>query len=126
MPFADGALGVAFLALWVFCIFEAITTDPARVRNLPKPAWVVIVIVLADVGSLLWLLAGRPVRAPVPGTPKGSVPPEYDRPGRAAAANPEDDAAFLAELKARAAEQRARAAEAARRLRDEQDDPPRA
>ena len=112
MLFADGALGLALLVVWVFCIFEAITTDPARVRNLPKLAWVIVVIVLVDIGSILWLFAGRPRGAKVASpSSDGRIPPEYDRPGRAAAANPDDDAAFLAALKARAEEQRARAAE---------------
>ncbi len=41
--------------------------------------------------------------------------PEYDRPGRAAAADPDADAAFLEQVRARAEEQRRRAAEQKRR-----------
>jgi hypothetical protein len=111
-----GVIGVLALLLWVFCIFDAITSDAARVRNLPKLLWVVIVVVLVDIGSLLWLLAGRPrgEAGPKPVSRRG-VPPEYDRPGRAAASSPDDDAAFLAQLKERAERQRAQAEEQARR-----------
>jgi hypothetical protein len=126
MLIADGFVGLVLLCVWVFCVFEAITADPAAVRNLPKLLWVILVIVLLDVGSLLWLLAGRP-RGPVRSLPyKGNtgVPPEYDRPGRATAGNPDDDAAFLAQLKARAEQQRKAAAEQARRLREEETPPP--
>lgn len=111
----DGVAGVVALLVWVFCVFEAITADPARVRNLPKWAWVVLVVVLVDVGSFLWLVAGRPRGARPAAEPTRGIPPEYDRPGRATAANPDDDAAFLAQLKARAEEQRAKAQEDARR-----------
>lgn len=123
MLFADGALGVILTLLWVFCIFDAITADESRVRNLPKGVWIVLVVILFDIGSLLWLVAGRPQGAGVGLPYKGNrgVPPEYDRPGRAAAQNPDDDAAFLEGLKRRAEQQR-KAAEEAKRRREQEDD----
>jgi hypothetical protein len=112
--------------LWLYCLFDAINADPARVRNMPKGFWVVIVLVLPDIGSLLWLVAGRPQGAARSLPYKGNtgIPAEYDRPGRATANNPDDDAAFLEGLKRRAEEQRRKAAEDARRLRDEEQPPP--
>jgi hypothetical protein len=117
---ADGALGVVLALLWIYCILEAITSDAERVRNLPKLTWVIIVIVLSDIGSIAWLVAGRPTGPPrgLPYKGNTGVPPEYDRPGRAAASSPDDDAAFLAQLKARADEQRRKA------RREQRDDPP--
>jgi hypothetical protein len=112
--------------LWLYCLFDAISADPARVRNLSKGFWVVIVLLLPDVGSILWLVAGRP-QGPGRSLPyKGNtgIPPEYDRPGRATANSPDDDAAFLESLKRRAEEQRRKAAEDAKRLRDEEQPPP--
>ncbi|HUR14425.1 MAG TPA: PLDc N-terminal domain-containing protein [Mycobacteriales bacterium] len=112
--------------LWLYCLFDAISADSARVRNLPKGAWVVIVLIFPDIGSVLWLVAGRP-RGQKPSAPyKGNtgVPPEYDRPGRATAGNPDDDAAFLEQLKRRAEEQRRKAAEEAERIRGEEQPPP--
>jgi hypothetical protein len=106
--FADGAAGVALMLLWVFCIFDAISADETRVRNLSKGVWILLVILLADIGSLMWLVAGRPVGAARSLPYKGNqgIPPEYDRPGRAVATNPDDDAAFLESLRRRAEEQR--------------------
>jgi hypothetical protein len=128
--FADGALGIALTLFWVYTVLEVITTDEARMRNLPKLTWVLIVILLFDIGALAWWVAGRPQGA-ARSTPykmpyKGNhgVPPEYDRPGRATAGNPDDDAAFLAQLRARAEEQRKKAAEQARLLRQQEDEPP--
>jgi hypothetical protein len=112
--------------LWLYCLFDAISADPARVRNLSKGFWVVIVLLLPDVGSILWLVAGRP-QGPARSLPyKGNagVPPEYDRPGRATASSPDDDAEFLDSLKRRAEEQRRKAAEDAKRIRDEEQPPP--
>jgi hypothetical protein len=122
----DGVAGLAFLALWLFCLLDAITADAASIRNLPKMAWVVIIIFLSEIGAIAWLIAGRP-KASARSLPyKGNtgVPPEYDRPGRAVADDPDDDAAFLAQLRARAEAQRKAAAEQAKLLRDQEDQPP--
>jgi hypothetical protein len=55
-----GIVGIGFLVLWLYCIYDVITTDEAIVRHLPKMVWLLIVIILPDVGSLLWLGVGRP------------------------------------------------------------------
>jgi len=125
--FLDGIAGLAVMALWLFCILDVITSDEALVRNLPKMAWVFIVIFLFEIGAIAWLIAGRPqARArSLPYKGNTGIPPEYDRPGRATAANPDDDAEFLAKLRARAEEQRKKAAEQAKRLREQEDEPPR-
>ena len=126
MLFFDGGVGLLFLLLWVYCIFEVITTDEARIRNLPKLTWLLIVILLSDIGSIAWLVAGRPQGAArsLPDHGDTGIPPEYDRPGRATAQSPDDDAAFLSQLRARAEEQRKKAAEQARLLRQQEDEPP--
>ena len=59
MLFFDGLLGLVMLGLWLFCIIDVITTPSGAVRNLPKLAWLVIVVLLADIGSIAWLVAGR-------------------------------------------------------------------
>jgi hypothetical protein len=123
----DGVAGLAILALWLFCVIDVITTDESLVRNLPKMAWVFIVVFLFDIGAIIWLIAGRPQTwqrsLPYKGN-TGTVPPEYDRPGRATAHNPDDDAAFLVQLRERAEAQRKKAAEQAKLLREQEDQPP--
>ena len=115
---------LVLVLLWLYCLFDAIGADPARVRNLPKGFWVVIVLLFPDVGSVAWLVAGRPQGAARSLPYKGNtgIPPEYDRPGRAVAQNPDDDAAFLEQLRRRAEEQR-RKAEEERRRTGEGDEP---
>ena len=121
MLYADGFLGIAILALWVYALLEVLTADPTRIRNLPKWGWFVVVLVLGElgIGPLLWFVAGRPQgRArELPYRGNAALPAEYDRPGRAVASSPDDDAAFLATLRERADEQR-RAAERERRARE--------
>lgn len=127
MLFLDGIAGLVVLAFWLYCVLEVITTDEAQMRNLPKMAWVFIVIFLFEIGAIAWLIAGRPQhrQASMPYKGNTGIPPEYDRPGRASANNPDDDAAWLMQLKARAEEQRKKAAEQAQRLRQQEDEPPR-
>ncbi len=112
------------LVMAVYCSINVITTPEAQVRNLPKLLWLVLVLLFPVVGGIAWLVAGRPLRTGTAGlayTGNAGIPPEYDRPGRARAGNPDDDAAFLESLKARAEEQRKRAQE--RRDREEGEPP---
>lgn len=61
MPDIVGAVvGVGFLVLWIYCIYDVITTDQSLVQHLPKAVWIIIVVLLPDLGSLLWLGVGRP------------------------------------------------------------------
>ncbi len=113
--------GLLVLALWIFCLIDVIVTDEYRMRNLPKVVWVLIVVLLPTVGSIAWLVAGRPWDPQPNAAPTGVGRqfPEYDRPGRHVAQSSDDDEEFLRQVRARAEEQRQRAAEE-RRRREEQ------
>jgi hypothetical protein len=64
LDLAGGELiGFLLICLWLYCIFDVISTDEILVRSLPKMAWLFIVIVLPDIGSIAWLALGRPVFA---------------------------------------------------------------
>lgn len=125
MIFADGTLGLILLALWIFCIIDVITTSEADVRNLPKLAWLFIVLILPDIGSIAWLIAGRNWQKRQTGyrsTTAARAYPEYDRPGRAVATNPDDDEAFLKQVRERAeAQRRAYEQRRKRELQEEHD-----
>lgn len=60
MLLGEGFLGFVLLAFWIWALIDTITSDPQAVRNLPKWAWIVLVILLSDIGAVLWLVAGRP------------------------------------------------------------------
>ncbi|GAB3681939.1 PLDc N-terminal domain-containing protein [Angustibacter aerolatus] len=90
------------LALLVFCLIDCIQTDSSIVRNLPKPAWILLIIVLPLIGGIAWLVAGRPERTasaprvPWPST-RTSGYPEYERPRPPR--GPDDDPDFLRQMK---------------------------
>lgn len=116
-----GFLLVVELCMVVYCALNVITTPESEIRNLPKLLWLLLVLVFPIVGGIAWLVAGRPQRAAnLPYKGNRGVPAEYDRPGRAVPQNPDDDEAFLRQLRARAEEQRKRAEERARKIRDEE------
>jgi phospholipase D-like protein len=107
----DGALGVVAFVLWIFCILDVITTPENAFRNLPKIVWLLIVIMLLDVGSIVWLLAGRNWNAKARSGSMANARQPAPR-ARPRATNPDDDDEFLAGLRDRAEEQRRRAREA--------------
>lgn len=122
MLYFDGVLGLLLFCLWVFCLIDVITTDESLTRNLQKTWWVLIVLLLFDLGAVLWLVAGRPQPGasrgrglPYRGNTGASSFPEYERPGRFAATDPEDDEAFLRQVRERAEEQRRQYREKQRR-----------
>jgi hypothetical protein len=90
------------LVLLVFCLIDCILADQARVRNLPKWGWVVLMVVIPIIGCIAWLVAGRPLRqvrsAP---SPQAASPnsPTWERPPYLRPTAPDDDPAFIAQLK---------------------------
>jgi len=90
------------LALLVYCLIDCIQSDEGSVRNLPKTIWVLLIIFLPIVGSVAWLVVGRPLGAPTRSVPWPSTRtagfPEHERPRSAMA--PDDDPEFLAGLAA--------------------------
>ena len=75
MLLGDGLFGLALLALWLYAIFDVIGTDSSLCRNLPKGVWLILVIILPDIGAICWLLMGRPVNAGFrPGDPNYRAP----------------------------------------------------
>ena len=115
MFYFGGLFGLFTLGLWLFCLIDVITTNDGDTRNLPKIGWLLIVLFFPLVGSIVWLVAGRPVNASArPRSYERTMPafPEYDRPGRFAATDAEADAEFLRRCRERAEEQRRKAREA--------------
>jgi hypothetical protein len=103
-------LGVVTFGLWVYCLVDVIGSPEHRVRNLPKVAWLLLVLLFPFVGSIAWLAAGRPEGRARRARHEREQPafPEYDRPGRAAAVDPQRDEEFLRRVRERAEEQRRR------------------
>jgi len=127
MGYIGGSVvGILLLALWAYCIFDVIATDEALMRNMPKILWLVVVIVLPTIGSLGWLLLGRPEGAAL--RPGDRSTYRRPRPLRAPPPAPDDDPAFLARLdgetkRLKAWEEDLKRREDELRRRDEGEDP---
>ncbi len=84
-------------ALAVYALIDCAQTPDAEVRNLPKPLWLVLVIVIMFLGPIAWLIAGRP-RSLLPPAARGgrgpSAGPEGPR-GPRGPRGPEDDPDFM-------------------------------
>ncbi|MDQ4125985.1 MAG: PLD nuclease N-terminal domain-containing protein [Actinomycetota bacterium] len=90
-----GLVGILLFALWVYCIFDVVSTDDALMRNMPKILWLIVVILLPAVGAVAWLLLGRPIGAGL--RPGDTTPYRPPRPAPRPLA-PDDDPTFLARL----------------------------
>ena len=77
---------VLTLALTIYCLVDAIQTDDASVRGLPKVAWLILILLFPLVGPAAWLIAGRPPKGP-------RVLRQRPRPR-----GPDDDPDFLKDL----------------------------
>lgn len=109
MLLADGVLGLFLIGLWLYCILDVITTPQTAVKHLPKLVWLLIVLLLADIGSIVWLFVGRDRTWKTQltnGVARTGTNGGSDRPSRPVPANPDDDEAFLRQVRERAESQR--------------------
>ena len=74
------------LALTVYCVVDAIQTQDGAARNLPKIAWLILILLFPVVGPAAWLIAGRPRTGP-----RGLPQQRRSR-------GPDDDPDFLKDL----------------------------
>jgi hypothetical protein len=58
-----GLVALLLIGFWVWALLDCISTDSSLCRNLPKGVWLIVVLLLPDIGSLAWLLLGRPEKA---------------------------------------------------------------
>jgi hypothetical protein len=80
--------GVLFLvALYIYFIIDVLRTPRGETRSLPKPVWLIVVVVVPILGGLFWLALGRVwfVSGGRLGRRRGPVAPD-------------DDPAFLKQL----------------------------
>lgn len=86
---------------WLWSIFDCLTSDSKRVRNLPRWAWVALILVFLEFGALAWVLFGRP-RAGQPvarGSQPQSMPGAGPAPRSGRPVGPDDDPDFLRNIR---------------------------
>jgi hypothetical protein len=81
---------IIWFGMLVYCLVDVAQTDVSRVRNLQKPIWIILIVLLPIAGGIAWLVAGRPAAA---GTGHAGTP---RRSGRTL--GPDDDPDFLSGL----------------------------
>jgi Phospholipase_D-nuclease N-terminal len=96
------------IAFTIFTFIDVILTENWRVRGVPKPVWLVIVLLLSPIGGILWFAIG-----------KESV----DKSRPAANRAPDDDPAFLSTIR-RDEESDERIRRLEQQLSELDDDPP--
>ncbi len=97
------------VVVMLYAFIDAIMTPRTQTRSLPKPLWIVLIVLIPLLGAIAWLLLGRPRTEPHPrdggggggggGTdgPAPRTPPS--RPGRRRGSPPpDDDPEFLRRL----------------------------
>jgi hypothetical protein len=89
-------LFIAQIVLAAIALISCLSLEKREIRALPRPAWVLIILLLPLVGAIAWFLAGRPARAiSPPAWQSGSGFREYEQPRSLA---PDDDPDFLHSL----------------------------
>lgn len=74
--------GVA-IVLVIYAIFDAAATPRFQVKLLPKPVWLLLIVIVPVLGALAWIFAGTKRLRPGPG--RGPRPPR----------GPDDDPDYL-------------------------------
>jgi hypothetical protein len=87
---------VAVIGLVVYCVIDCVQTPTAQVRGLPKPLWLVLIVLTTIIGSVGWLLGGRPQQ---PTRARGGAVPDAAGGTPPRALGPDDDPDFLRSLK---------------------------
>jgi hypothetical protein len=91
------------VALWIFCLVDVIVSKEDECRNLPKLLWLLIVLLVPDIGSVLWLIAGRPKglrqswQQRTTAAPRTTIAPRTRM--APPVANPDDDDEFLRSIR---------------------------
>lgn len=109
-----GILFLIALAVWLYCVLDAITADREQVRGLPKGVWIAIVLLTFEIGAIAWLVLGRPrgsraARPRLGSSDRTAWPTRPGSPPRSGAFGrplaPDDDPEFLARLDREAAQE---------------------
>lgn len=93
---------IVALGLIVFSLVECLTANGHSIRHLPKPVWLMLIVLVPVVGAVGWLLFGRPQHHH---HRHAGPPAEPQHRRRSHPIGPDDDPDFLREL-GRAAERR--------------------
>lgn len=52
-------LVLATVGVTIYALIDCLRSDSARLKGLPKPVWILGILLLAPVGALIWLVVSR-------------------------------------------------------------------
>ncbi|QJU52241.1 PLDc N-terminal domain-containing protein [Herbiconiux sp. KACC 21604] len=70
------ALVIVVVAFTVYALVDCLMLPKSRVKALPRPVWVLIILLFTPIGGILWLLIGRGRRVTKP--PVRALGPDDD------------------------------------------------
>ena len=93
------------VVLFVYGLIDCLRSEPSEVRSIPKPAWILVIVLLNVVGVGLWFLFGRPQSAATTsspsqklGTPSAGPRSPAASPNYSRSLAPDDNPEFLRNL----------------------------
>jgi hypothetical protein len=76
MPRLLLGLAVIVVVVTIYAVVDCAMMSTSRVRGLPKPVWIAVIVLLPVIGLLLWFLIGRGRKNPAVAT--GPLAPDDD------------------------------------------------
>ena len=73
-------LPILLVGFMIYTLVDCARTDESQVRNLPKWAWIAIIIIIQTIGAIAYWVAVRPKRPGRGGGPKRRILPPDDDP----------------------------------------------
>ncbi|MEO6944693.1 MAG: PLDc N-terminal domain-containing protein [Lacisediminihabitans sp.] len=52
-------VGLAAVIFSIYAVIDCAMTDHRRARGIPKPLWVVVILVIPVIGAVLWFIVGK-------------------------------------------------------------------
>ena len=71
---------ILIFAFTIYTLADCARTPQELIRNLPKWAWIAIIIIIQTLGAIAYWVAGRPKRPGRGGGPKRRILPPDDDP----------------------------------------------
>jgi energy-coupling factor transporter transmembrane protein EcfT len=91
---SSGFFTLLLVAVWLYALFDALTSPEDKIRRLQKPLWILAILLLFALGAFLWFAFGRP-RSTRPIGFGGGFPGSAGRSHRPGPIAPDDDPDFL-------------------------------
>jgi|SRR4051794_29652191 hypothetical protein len=56
---AQALFVLAAIGVTIYAVVDCFRSDDAEIRGMPKPLWLLVILLLPPVGGALWLILGR-------------------------------------------------------------------